>query len=97
MKALKHIRKPLALLAGMALVVALAPAAMAQDEIAVAAPGGAVAAKAQLAFRVVIRDVVHVEDGRWEDAGEGRAAHLPRFQLRQDEVDGRPVLTVAQP
>ncbi|KAA2285062.1 hypothetical protein [Arenimonas fontis] len=96
----KHLFReiPVAMAAfGIALGMALAPMAMAQEGAAVAAQGAAVTAKAQLGFRIVIHDVVRVEDGRWDRADEGRSAHLPRFQVREDAVDGRPVLTITQP
>ena len=91
------LRKFPRLLAGLVLALAFAPAAMAQDGFASAAPGGAVSASQQVAFRIVIHDVVRVEDGHWEQAGQNRAAHQPRFQVREDAVDGRSVLTIAQP
>lgn len=93
-------RRPLqVLVAGLVLAAGLAivPAAEAQEAVVAPAQAAAVAAQAQLGFRIEIQDAIRVLDGDFAKAATQRAGWRPRIVVRREVVDGQAVVTIAQP
>ena len=87
------------LVAGLVLAAGLAivPAAAAQDAAIAPAQAAAGTAQAQLGFRIVVQDVIRVQDGDFAKAAAARAGWQPKVVLRHEVVDGQAVVTIAQP
>ena len=89
-----------ALALGLALLFAAAGQAQAKGNVEVTAEAATVSSQARLNFRIVIRDSLRLGDGLAGDSAEGAARRhgsKPQFLRSVQDVDGRPVLTIAQP
>ncbi len=86
------------LVAGLVLAAGLAcvPAVQAQ-EATDGVQAAAVTARAPLDFRIVIQDAIRVKQGDFDAATAGRAAWRPKVIQRRDVVEGRTLVTLAQP